>query len=99
MFEIITPLNKKIRTTTEYWEFIINQKHPIMKDKKDLVIDTLKNPEFIRISLKDPLIYLYYKKYGKYFICVVVKHLNGDGFIITTYLTDRIKEGEEIWRK
>ena len=70
-----------------------------MKDKKDLVIDALKNPELIRISLKDPHIYLYYKKYGKYFVCVVAKHLNGDGFVITTYLTDRIKEGEEIWRK
>lgn len=27
------------------------------------------------------------------------KRLNGDGFLITTYPTDAIKEGERIWSK
>lgn len=27
-------------------------------------------------------------------MCVVAKHLNGDGFIITAYITDKIKEGK-----
>jgi hypothetical protein len=33
----------------------------------------------------------------KYHLCVVVKRLNGDGFVITCYLTDAIKEGDPIW--
>jgi len=70
-----------------------------MENKESLVIKTLEDPEMIRKSLKDPNVYLYYRGYEKYFICVVVKHLNGEGFIITTYITDRIKEGEEIWKK
>ncbi len=41
-----------------------------------------------------------YRKIKDKFICVVCKHLNGDGFIITTYITDRVKEvrgyGEEV---
>ncbi len=31
-------------------------------------------------------------------ICAVVKRLNGEAFLITTYPTDAIKEGEPIWK-
>jgi hypothetical protein len=30
-------------------------------------------------------------------VCAVAKRLNEDGFLITTYPTDAIKEGERIW--
>ena len=45
---------------------------------------------------------LYYRYYaqtivgGKWF-CIVVKQLKNDAFIITAYLTDRIKKGEILW--
>jgi hypothetical protein len=32
-------------------------------------------------------------------LCVVTKRLNGEDFLITTYPTDAIKEGERIWSK
>lgn len=35
----------------------------------------------------------------KRWICAVVKRLDGDGFLITTFPTDAIKEGEQIWNK
>ncbi len=70
-----------------------------MEGKEKEIIKTLKDPEFIRKSNKDEGVYLYYKSTGNRYICVACKHLNGDGFIITTYMTDRLKEGEEIWRK
>ena len=98
-FEAETPLKKKIRTTKEYWEFIVKVKHPIMRGREKDVIKTLKEPDFIRQSRKDTSVYLYYRRTGDKFICVVCKHLNGEGFIITTYITDRVKEGEEIWRR
>ena len=66
-----------------------------MKGKENLIKATLENPEQIRRSRKDLNVYLYYKKIDKNYCCVVVKHLNGDGFVITTYITDRIKAGEE----
>lgn len=78
---------------------MISVKHQNMDGKEKEVIETLKNPDFIRKSIKDERVFLYYKSTGNYYLCVVCKHLNGDGFIITTYMTDRSKEGEEIWIK
>ncbi|MBC8522034.1 MAG: DUF4258 domain-containing protein [Methanomicrobia archaeon] len=98
-FKVTTPLDKEIRVTKRYWEFIATVKHPVMRGKEKAVALTLKDPDFIRRSRKDQSVYFYYGwAKGKY-ICVVCKHLNAEGFIITTYITSRVKEGEEIWRK
>lgn len=94
-FEVTSSLGKKIRVTKEYWNKIIETKHRLMKDKEDLAKATLENPVEIRRSRKDLNVFLYYGSTGKKYNCVVVKHLNGDGFIITTYVTDRIKTGEK----
>ena len=98
-FKVKTPLDKDIRTTKEYWDFVRTVKHPNMDGKEKDVIETLNDPDLIRRSNKDERVHLYYKSTGNYYLCVACKHLNGDGFIITTYITDRLKEGEEIWRK
>lgn len=99
-FEAKTPLNKEIRITKEYWDFIVTIKHPVMDGREKDVVTSLEHPEFVRKSTKDKRVYLYYRSIGnKKYICVVCKHLNGEGFIITTYITDRVKEGEEIWKK
>ena len=98
-FEVISKLEKKIRITEKYWGIIINIKHPSIKGKETEIKKTLKNPDFIRRSKTDKNVYLFYKKQNKYFFCVVVKHFSKEGFIITTYLTYKIKEGELIWKK
>ena len=94
-FEVSSALGKRIRVTRDYWDKIIETKHTIMKGKEKLIKETLKEPEHIRRSKKDLNVYLYYKKVDGNYNCVVVKHLNGDGFIITAYITNRIKAGEE----
>ncbi len=35
-FKIITPLNVEVRTTIDYWQYLIDIKHPVMKNKEDL---------------------------------------------------------------
>ena len=45
----------------------------------------------------DPTVHLFYRAEGNYYLCVVVKHVNGEGFIVTAYVTDRMKEGEQLW--
>lgn len=95
-FEVFSSLGKRIRVTKDYWNKIIETKHRLMKGKENLVKKTIENPEELRRSRKDQNIYLYYKKIGENYSCVVVRHLNGNGFIITTYITDRIKIGERI---
>jgi len=69
-----------------------------MAGLENTVKDTLAHPEEIRMSRSDPKVFLFYKtQRPERRICVVVKKLNGEGFIITTYPTDAIKEGEKIW--
>ena len=97
-FEIISKLEKKIRITERYWRIITNIKHPSIKGKETKIKETLRNPDFIRRSKSDKNVYLFYKKQNKHFLCVVVRHFKKEGFIITTYLTYKIKEGELIWQ-
>ena len=52
---------------------------------------------YIRLSKEDDRVFLYYAPRGKYVFCVRCRHLNGDGFIITAYLTDRIKKGVTVY--
>ncbi len=97
-FKILTPLDIEVRTTIGYWQYLIDIKHPVMKNKEALVKNTLKNPDEIRQSKIDKEIFLYYKKFDKLY-CIVAKHTNSHGFLITAYPTDKIKEGDLIWKK
>jgi len=95
-----TPLNCSIRVTVAYWDIITQIKHPIMKGQEKAVQATLIQPDEIRRSRSDPNIYLFYKlQREKRWLCAVIRQLNGEGFLITTYPTDAIKEGETIWQK
>lgn len=96
-FEVVTPLGIRIRTTLPHWEKIITFKHPIMAGHEKAVQQALLDPSEIRRSRSDSDVYLYYKLDSPYWICVVARHLNGEGFIITTYRTNRIKIGDSIW--
>ncbi len=98
-FEIKTTTGKIIRTTLSHWELITRVKHPEIEGKDAEVKQCLSNPVEIRKSSEDNDVYLYYYPLGKYFICVVVRHLNGEGFIITAYITDKIKEGKTVWKR
>ncbi len=98
LFEIQTPLGFSVRTTESYWDIIITMKHPVMSGKENDVQNSLRHPNEIRRSLRDPSVYLFYKgKTRSRWVCAVAKRLNGEGFIITAYLTDTIKEGERVW--
>jgi hypothetical protein len=94
-FEVTSSLGKKIRVSKSYWNFIITFKHPLMAGKEELVKDALINADEVRRSLKDKDVFIYYKHQKKHIVAVVCKHLNGEGYIITTYITDRIKIGEK----
>ena len=63
----------------------------------------LKTPEVVRQSRSDSRVYLYYRFYeqtivGAKWLCVVIKDNSDDAFIITAYLTDKLKQGLELWR-
>jgi len=52
-----SPLNKKIRSTEAYWEYIISVKHRNMAGRENEAKDTLSNPDFIRRTKIDPQIF------------------------------------------
>jgi hypothetical protein len=98
-FETISYLNKRIRITKAHWGLITKIKHPEIEHREVEVKSCLAHPVEIRQSLEAEGIYLYYQREGKYYLCVVVRHLNDDGFIITAYITNKIKEGKVVWKR
>lgn len=99
-FEVPTPLDFTVRVSCNYWELIVTVKHPVMRKGEVNVQDTLRSPDEIRRSRSDPAVFLFYRleRRGRW-TCAVAKRLNGQGFLITAYPTEAIKEGERVWSK
>jgi len=94
IFETIDKRGKKIRLTKEQWSKI-RKKHPEVENE-ELIKETLENPVKITYYNYDETVYKFYKHYKnrlypENFLLVLVKYLNGDGFVITTYFMDKIE--------
>lgn len=75
-----------------------------MAGQTDKIKDALSNPDIIVRSRTDSNVEMFYKHYPstpvtEKFLCVIVKNLIEDLFIITVYFTDTIKKGEILWKK
>lgn len=73
-----------------------------MASMESAIQETLSNPEVVRVSKTDGAVHLYYRYrqdtiVGDKWLCVVVKYLENDAFVITAYLTDKLKQGEQQW--
>jgi hypothetical protein len=100
LFEVMTPLGFRVRVTRGYWDLIVTVKHPVMAGREEDVRSALENPDEIRQSKSDEDVYLFYKaEREKRWICAVSRQTGDTGFLITTYPTDAIKEGVQIWHK
>jgi hypothetical protein len=89
-----------IRLTDERRTHVLE--HPEMVGMEPAIEETLLHPERVVQSFSDPQAHLYYRFYfrtivGSKFLCVVVKMLHDDAFVLTGYLTDRIKKGVVLW--
>lgn len=100
LFEVSTPLGFRVHITRTYWELIVTVQHPVMRAREADVQNVLQTPDEVRRSRSDAAVLLFYRLEhpGRWF-CVVTKRLNGEGFLMTTYPTDAIKEGVRIWSK
>ena len=100
LFEVMTPLGFQVRVTKVYWELIVTIKHPVMAGREEDVKMALAQPDEIRQSKSDEMVFLFYKEEReKRWICAVSKQTGSEGFLITTYPTDAIKEGVQVWHK
>ena len=94
---------RRIRFSDERQEHIESD-HPEMSGQTVKVQETVLNPDVIVRSKTDPEVELFYRHYrttpvtNKH-LCVAVKSIIEDIFIITAYFTDSIKRGEVVWEK
>ena len=91
-----------VRLTEERLAHILE--HPEMTGLEGAIEETLTHPEKVVESFSDPQARLSYRFYvgtrvGDKYLCVVVKVLGEDAFVLTAYLTDRVKRGVRIWPK
>jgi hypothetical protein len=98
LFEVLTPLRFSVRVSLSYWNLIVTIKHPVMNGHEADVKATLQEPDEVRQSRSDPDVYLFYRaERSQRWVCAVAKKTDGQGFLVTAYPTDAIKEGTRIW--
>jgi hypothetical protein len=87
-----------LRVTVERWRLISTVKHPVMAGHQDDVRETLANPAQVRRSRSDAEVLLFYRGQGaRRWVCAVTRRAGSNGFLITAYPTDAIKEGTPVW--
>jgi hypothetical protein len=93
-----------VRLTGERLAHILE--HPEMRGMEREIEKVLSSPAFVRASRSDADVRMYYEFYaetivGGKWLCVVVKYLEqaADAFIVTAYLTNKPKQGTELWPK
>lgn len=100
LFDVLTPLGFLVRVTCERWNLITSAKHPVMVGREGIVKATLESPEQVCESRSDPQVLLFYQAEGtSRWVCAVAKQTGDQGFLITAYPTDAIKEGTRVWPK
>lgn len=90
----------KVRLTDERLAHILE--HPEMASMAAEVERMLHQPQLVRRSRSDTAVRLFYQFYaqtivGGKWLCVVVKYAQNDAFVVTAYLTDEPKAGEDLW--
>jgi hypothetical protein len=91
-----------VRLTDERLAHILE--HPEMIGLRAEIRRVLLEPQMVRRSRSDEAVRLFYEFYaqtivGGKWLCVVVKYAENDAFVVTAYLTDKPKAGEDLWPK
>ena len=100
LFRSRKPLGFEICATRARWAIICTVKHPVMRGREQDVARVLEAPDQVRRSARDPKVFLFYRleRPGRW-LCAVAKCAGEEGFLITGYPTDAIKEGERTWNR
>jgi hypothetical protein len=93
---------RRVRLTEERMAHILA--HREMAGLDEAINQTLRRPERVVQSRTDSTVELCYRRqltaiFGDKWLCVVVKYEEGDAFLLTAYLTDKIKSGAVLWPK
>lgn len=93
VFEIVDKLGIKIHLSNERWKHI--QKHPKMNEQLENIKSILQNPITIRYFEDDESVRYFYREFknnipNEKYLLVSVKYLNGNGFVVTSFFTNKI---------
>jgi hypothetical protein len=93
VFEVIDKTGRKIRLTDKQWRHI-RQDHPEIEGE-ELIKETVESPTKITSPYdgNKKYYYRYFKnrKSEDKWLLVVIKYLNGDGFVITSFYVKNIR--------
>ena len=103
IFEVFGKFGKKIRLTEGEYDHVC-KRHPEVLGEIDKMKMTLASPQMIRRSLYDERVWLFYRFFEETpvtekYLMVAARIFNNEGLVATSYFTDKVKIGEEIWKK
>lgn len=95
--------NVSLRLTKERWNHII-LRHPEMNSQRDLVLETVTEPDLIQQGDFGELIAIrFYKRTpltSKYLVVIYKEVMDTDGFIITAYYATKPSERRKtVWKR
>ena len=102
VLEVHSKLEKVIRLDDYRWRHVLA--HPEMDSQLSKVEETLVDPDEVRESVRSSSVWLFYKLYiktsiSRKYLLVAAQVLDGEGFIVTAFFTDKVKRGDLIWKK
>ena len=103
VLEVFAKFDRKIRLTESKYDHVC-KRHPEVVDEIEKMKETLVSPQIVRRSLYDKKVWLFYRFFEntpvtEKYLMVAARILNDEGFVVTSYFTDKVKIGEEIWRE
>lgn len=92
IFEAIDKSGRRIHLSKERWAHI-NHEHPEVSPYLEGIKETLVSPVKVVQDVYDADVYCYYRyfKRRQSYLLVVVKYLNGEGFLITAYFVRNMR--------
>jgi len=102
LFEAKSYDGKRIRLTHVQWLHIVFF-HPEVEGEQDKIKHVLKEPKVV-VEGATVDTRICYRMFGatpvsRKYLAVVIKVLDAEGFIMTSYFTERIRRGRVLWKK
>ena len=93
---------KELFSLLDSYAIVVSPKQKVnaCRDKKDnFLLEVALEGKVKYLVTGDEDVFLYYKKRDNKLYCAVTRHVRKEGFLITAYVADKIKEGEIVWTK
>ena len=103
VFEVVSKFARSISLSEATYDHVCSR-HPEVFGEIDEMKKTLSLPHVVRKSMYDEKVWLFYRFFEETpvtekYLMVAAKILNNEGLVVTSYFTDKIKMGVEIWRE